>query len=75
MGVDKEELFTRYQNIQRSFPISEFTSVSYFKAELLSHCSSTMQYDIQFCSSESLLLSNVKKTLFQILLHKTESRW
>ena len=64
MGVDKEELFTTYPNIQRQ---KEFTSCSTFKAELLSHCSSTVVYDIPYCSSESLLLSRVK-TSFQMLL-------
>ena len=30
---------------------SEFTSLSTFKAEVLSYCSSNAVYDIQFCSS------------------------
>jgi hypothetical protein len=38
-------------------------SLSTFNAGLLSHCSSTVVYDVPFSSSESLLLSNVKNTI------------
>ena len=47
--VDKEELSSRNQNIQRSFCLSEVTSLSFFKAELLSHCSSTVVSTFILC--------------------------
>ena len=53
MRLDKEELSS-------SFLKSEVISLSPFKAELLSHCSSTAVYDIPLSSSVSLLLSYVK---------------
>ena len=42
---------------------SKVTNLSTFIGELLSICSSTVVYDIQFCSSESLLLSNVNNPI------------
>ena len=51
MGVDKEELSTRFtKTFKGHFLKSGVTSLSTFKAELLSHCSSTPVYDIQFSS-------------------------
>jgi hypothetical protein len=44
---------------------SQFTIRSTFKAELLSHSYSNAVYDIPYCSSGSLLLSNVKKHYFK----------
>ena len=76
MGVDKEELSCRCtKTFKGHFLKSQVISLSTFKAELPSHCSLTVVYDIPLCSSESLLLSNVKnkiKTLFHILPRKTE---
>ena len=73
MGVDKEEMSSRYtKTFKGHFIKSEVTSLSTFKAELLSHCSSTAVYDIPCSRFEFLLLSNVK-TQYPILLQKTES--
>ena len=59
MGVHKKELTSRCTKYSRGhFLKSGVTSLSTFKAELLSHCPSTAVYDIKFSSSESLLLSN-----------------
>ena len=64
MGVDKEGLSnSNTKALKGHFQKNEFTSLSTFKAKLLSHCSSTVVYDIPFCSSESLLVSNVKNTI------------
>ena len=60
MGVDNEEISSRFtKTFKGHFLKSEVTILSSFKAQLLSHCSSTVVYDISFFSSESLLLSNV----------------
>lgn len=45
-GVDKEELSSMCtKTFKGNFLRSDFTSLSTFKADLLSHCSSTTVYD------------------------------
>jgi hypothetical protein len=67
MGVDKEGLSnSSTKTLKGHFLKSEFTSLSTFKAKLLSHFSSIVVYDIPFCRSESLLLSNVKNTISNV---------
>ena len=57
MGVDKEELSRRcFKTFKGHFLKS---GLSTFKAELLSHCSSTVVYEISFSSSESLLFVRI----------------
>ena len=60
MGVDKDQLCSRCtKTFKGHFLKSQVTNSSIFKAELLSLCSSTVVYDIQFSSSVSTF-SNVK---------------
>ena len=71
MGVDKEELSSRCTktfkgHFLKSWVIFSNVSLSTFKAKLLSHCSSTVVYDIPISSStfiaSSLLVAFSKPT-------------
>jgi hypothetical protein len=54
MGVDKEGLSNSSTKTFKSLILkSEFTSLWTFKAKWLSHCSSTVVYNISFCSIKS----------------------
>ena len=67
MGVDKEELSSRFTKIFKGHFLKwGVKGLATFKAELLSHCSSTAVYDIPFSSSVSLLLSNVKNIISNV---------
>ena len=50
------------------------TSLSTFKAKLLSHCSATVVYDIPFSSSEYILFIQCKKTQFELWRYE-EREW
>ena len=57
MGVDKEALSgSCTKTLKGNFLKSDFTSLSTFKAELLSHCSSTVTYDVSFSSRVSTFI-------------------
>jgi hypothetical protein len=69
MGIDKEELSSRFtKKFKGHFLKREVTNVSTFKTELLSHCSSTVVYDMPFSGSVSTFV----QCKIAILLHKTE---
>ena len=72
MGVDKGELSSRCtKTFKGHFLKSEFTSLSTFKAQLLSHCSSAEVYDIPFLfSSESPFIQREKQ--LKMLQHKND---